>query len=223
MPLDLLGLGCETHNAICQGDIVIGRIRGTLLEKRLGAVLIEAGGVGYDLEIPYTTYFRLGDVGSEATLLTHFAVREDAQTLYGFSERIDRDLFRALIRTSGVGPKLALAILSGLDPEAFISAVEMHDVATLVKIPGVGKKTAERLLIEMTDRIKKIESPPATLGNPRPETRPASAPLAADEAEEALIALGFKPQEASRAVARIAVDGMDSEALIRQALKGMLR
>lgn len=202
---------------------MIGRIRGTLLEKRPSLALIEVGGLGYDVEIPYTTFFRLGEVGSEAILLTHFAVREDAQTLYGFAVRMDRDLFRALIRTSGVGPKLALAILSGLESEAFINAVESHDVATLVKIPGVGKKTAERLLIEMSDRIKKLERAPGVLSAAHPAGRPVSAARATDEAEEALIALGYKPQEASRAVARVAVEGMDSEALIRQALKGMLR
>lgn len=202
---------------------MIGRIRGTLLEKRPGLALIDVGGLGYDVEIPYTTFFRLGELGAEATLLTHLAVREDAQTLYGFATRLDRDLFRALIRTSGVGPKLALAILSGLDSEAFVTAVEAHDVATLVKIPGVGKKTAERLLIEMSDRIKKIDAFPATAGAAKPELPPAAERRATDEAEEALIALGYKPQEASRAVARIAVEGMDSEALIRQALKGMLR
>jgi len=203
---------------------VIGRIRGTLLEKRPGLALIECGGVGYDIEIPYTTFFRLGEVGAEAVLLTHFVVREDFQALYGFAERMDRDLFRMLIRTSGVGPKMALTILSGLEPEAFIAAVETHDVARLVKIPGVGKKTAERLVIEMSDRIKLLENKPAIIGTDsgpaRVQARPATA---VEEAEEALIALGYKPQEASRAVARIAVDGLDSEALIRQALKGMLR
>lgn len=202
---------------------MIGRIRGTLLEKRPGLALIEVGGLGYAVEIPYTTFFRLGEIGAEAILLTHFAVREDAQTLYGFAERIDRELFRALIRTSGVGPKLALGILSGMDSEDFISAVEAHDVATLVKIPGVGKKTAERLLIEMSDRIKKLEASGMAAGESPPASRQVRLPLAADEAEEALIALGYKPQEASRAIARIAVEGMDSEALIRQALKGMLR
>lgn len=201
---------------------MIGRIRGKLLEKRPAAALIEVGGLGYDVEIPYTTFFRLGEVGSEVVLLTHFAVREDAQTLFGFATRIDRDLFRALIRTSGVGPKLALAILSGLEAEAFISAVESHDLTTLVKIPGVGKKTAERLLIEMGDRITRLERTPLS-GNTAVTPASTSPARASDEAEEALISLGYKPQEASRAIARIAVEGMDSETLIRQALKGMLR
>ena len=201
---------------------MIGRIRGKLLEKRPAAALIEVGGLGYDVEIPYTTFFRLGEVGSEVVLLTHFAVREDAQALFGFATRIDRDLFRALIRTSGVGPKLALAILSGLEAEAFISAVESHDLTTLVKIPGVGKKTAERLLIEMGDRITRLERTPLS-GNTAVTSASTSPARASDEAEEALISLGYKPQEASRAIARIAVEGMDSETLIRQALKGMLR
>ena len=203
---------------------MIGRIRGTLLEKRPGLVLIEAGGVGYEVEIPYTTFFHLGEVGSEATLLTHLAVREDAHTLYGFAARLDRDLFRSLVRSSGVGPKLALGILSGLEAEAFIGAVESHDVAALVKIPGVGKKTAERLLIEMSDRIQRLEGMPVTATSTDGSAHsPARTASATDEAEEALIALGYRPQEASRAVSRIAVEGMDSQTLIRQALKGMLR
>lgn len=194
------------------------------MQKRPGFALIEAAGLGYDIEIPYTTFFRLGEIGSEATLLTHLAVREDAHTLYGFADGLDRDLFRSLIRTSGVGPKLALAILSGLESETFIGAVEAHDVATLVKIPGVGKKTAERLLIEMSDRIKKLEGGvPLATGAAQPPSATSRTVSATEEAEEALIALGYRPQEASRIVSRVAVEGMDSEALIRQALKGMLR
>lgn len=203
---------------------MIGRIRGTLLEKRPGLALVECGGVGYDLEIPYTTFFRLGEVGAEVTLITHFVVREDFQSLYGFAERTDRDLFRMLIRTSGVGPKMALTILSGLEPTAFIAAVETHDVARLVKIPGVGKKTAERLVIEMSDRIKQLENKPVAIGvDASAQPAPARPVSAAEEAEEALVALGYRPQEASRAVAKIDAEGLDSEALIRQALKGMLR
>lgn len=202
---------------------MIGRIRGVLLEKRPGLALIEVGGLGYDVEIPYTTFFRLGETGAETALHTHFAVREDAQSLYGFATRLDRDLFRSLIKTSGVGPKLALAILSGLEAQAFMAAVVEHDVNTLVKIPGVGKKTAERLLIEMSDRIKQLEGGLRTAPVTTENATPARLESPTDEAEAALIALGYRPQEASRAVAKVAEKGMDSEELIRLALRGMLR
>lgn len=202
---------------------MIGRLRGTLVEKTPGQLLVECGGLGYEVDIPYTTFFHLPEVGQELTLHTHFVVREDAQSLFGFAERLDRDLFRLLIRVNGVGPKLALAILSGLDAHQFIRCVENRDTNALVKLPGVGKKTAERLLIDMVDRIKQLEgqfvpfSPP---GN-RPVT-PAPSPVATEEAESALIALGYKPQEAAKAIARVAEDGMTPEALIRQALKAMI-
>ncbi|XOZ34624.1 Holliday junction branch migration protein RuvA [Halomonadaceae bacterium KBTZ08] len=205
---------------------MIGRIRGILIEKQPGGALIEAGGVGYEVDIPYTTFFRLPDSGHEAVLYTHLAVREDAQQLYGFANKGERELFRLLIRTSGVGPKLALAILSGLEADAFIRVVEDNDVAALVKIPGVGKKTAERLLIEVRDRIRQLENSP--VGTPREETvselpgmEPASSsPM--EEAEAALIALGYRPQEADRALQAVAEEGTTSQELIRLALKHMM-
>lgn len=202
---------------------MIGRLRGTLLEKTPGLVLIDASGVGYEVDIPYTTFFHLPEVGAPVTLHTHFAVREDAQSLFGFVARLDRDLFRLLIKVNGVGPRLALAILSGLEPARFVQCVESDDSAALVKIPGVGKKTAERLLIEMRDRIKQLtglpDKAPVSLpvaGSTSPETS------AVDEAEAALIALGYKPQEASRAVSKVADDGMSSQDIIRQALRSMI-
>lgn len=202
---------------------MIGRLRGTLLEKTPGLVLIEASGVGYEVDIPYTTFFHLPEVGAAVTLHTHFAVREDAQSLFGFVARLDRDLFRLLIKVNGVGPRLALAILSGLEPARFVHCVENADSAALVKIPGVGKKTAERLLIEMRDRIKQLTGLPdkapvslPTAGSASPETS------AVDEAEAALIALGYKPQEASRAISKVAEDNMSSQDIIRQALRSMI-
>lgn len=203
---------------------MIGRIRGILIEKSPAQALVECGGLGYEVDIPYTTFFHLPDSGGEITLHTHFAVREDAQSLYGFVGRIDRDLFRLLIKVNGVGPKLALAILSGLDANQFIRCVEAKDVASLVKLPGVGKKTAERLLIEMADRIGQlegqfmVESPVITGGS----VATTSADTAIEEAESALIALGYKPQEASKAVSKVAEDGMSREELIRQSLKSMI-
>lgn len=169
--------------------------------------------------------FQLPDAGSEVILHTHFAVREDAQSLYGFVAALDRNLFRLLIKVNGVGPKLALGILSGLDANQFIRCVDGRDVNALVKLPGVGKKTAERLLIEMADRIGQLEGQfvtvesAATGSGEAPVVRSADA---VEEAEAALIALGYKPQEAARAVSRVAEEGRSREELIRLALRNMI-
>jgi len=207
---------------------LIGRIRGILVEKTPGQALVECSGLGYEVDIPYTTFFHLPEAGQEVTLHTHFAVREDAQSLFGFASRLDRDLFRLLIKVNGVGPKMATGILSGLDAQQFIRCVEGRDINSLVKLPGVGKKTAERLLIEMTDRIKQLEGQfvPGSAHSEVSgiEARQASAhshkPV--DEAEAALIALGYKPQEAARAITRVSEEGMSSETLIRLALRNMI-
>lgn len=207
---------------------MIGRIRGTLVEKSPGQALVECAGLGYEVDIPFTTFFHLPEPGEEITLHTHFAVREDAQSLYGFASRLDRDLFRLLIRVNGVGPKLAVGILSGLDAHQFIRCVEARDANSLVKLPGVGKKTAERLLIEMTDRIGQLEgqfvplSSAATVDAGGGAVAPASGHAPRDEAEAALIALGYKPQEATRAISKVAEEGMSSENLIRLALRNMI-
>ncbi|SDW58721.1 Holliday junction branch migration protein RuvA [Marinobacter mobilis] len=203
---------------------MIGRIRGVLLEKSPAQALVECSGLGYEVDIPFTTFFHLPDTGGEITLHTHFAVREDAQSLFGFSARLDRDLFRLLIKVNGVGPKLALAILSGLDANQFIQCVETKDINSLVKLPGVGKKTAERLLIEMADRIGQLEGPFAVAADAGSKgvSMPAAADSAVEEAESALIALGYKPQEASKVVGKVAEDGMSREDLIRRALKSMI-
>lgn len=195
---------------------MIGRIRGILADKRAPEVLVDCGGVGYELLVPMTTLYQLPAIGAEVTLLTHFVVREDAQQLYGFIDESTRTLFRDLIRVNGVGPKLALTVLSGVDVDEFASLVLAGDSAALVKLPGVGKKTAERLVIEMRDRLKDYQ--PAGPGVAR-------APAPADaggEAEEALIALGYKPQEAARALAAIDTEGRSVEDLIRQSLKAMI-
>lgn len=203
---------------------MIGRIRGTLAEKSPGQVLVEAGGLGYEVDIPYTTFFHLPEVGQELILHTHFSVREDAQSLFGFAARLDRDLFRLLIKVNGVGPRLGLGILSGLDAQQFIRCVENRDAAALVKLPGVGKKTAERLMIEMADRIGQLEGqfvPEAASGAPVASTA-STEHRPVDEAEAALIALGYRPQEAARAISRVAEEGMSAEDLIRLALKKMI-
>ncbi|WP_138436394.1 Holliday junction branch migration protein RuvA [Marinobacter shengliensis] len=206
---------------------MIGRIRGILIEKAPGHALVECSGLGYEVDIPYTTFFHLPDTGQEVTLHTHFAVREDAQSLYGFASRLDRNLFRLLIKVNGVGPKLAVGILSGLDAQQFIRCVEARDVSALVKLPGVGKKTAERLLIDMADRIGQLEGQftPTVPGSAAPggsTTAPAASHDARDEAEAALIALGYKPQEAAKAISKVAEPDMTSEALIRLALRNMI-
>lgn len=207
---------------------MIGRIRGILIEKTPGQALVECAGLGYEIDIPYTTFFHLPDPGQEVTLHTHFVVREDAQSLYGFASLLDRNLFRLLIRVNGVGPKLAAGILSGLDAQQFIRCVEARDANALVKLPGVGKKTAERLLIEMADRIKQLEGQFAPGAADMLVDSGAGAPTAAreddprEEAEAALIALGYKPQEAARAISKVAEEGMTSEALIRLALRNMI-
>lgn len=195
------------------------------MEKSPGHALVECAGLGYEVDIPYTTFFHLPEPGQELTLHTHFSVREDAQSLFGFAARLDRDLFRQLIKVNGVGPKLALGILSGLDAAQVIRCVEARDVNALVKLPGVGKKTAERLLIEMTDRIKQLEGqfvPGATTADVAGAPGAQALHEPGDEAEAALIALGYKPQEASRAVSRVAEAGMSREELIRLALKNMI-
>lgn len=203
---------------------MIGRLRGTLIEKTPGQALVECGGLGYEVDIPYTTFFHLPDPGQELTLHTHFVVREDAHSLFGFSSRLDRDLFRLLIKVSGVGPRLALGILSGLDAGQFIRCIENRDVNALVKLPGIGKKTAERLLIDMVDRIKQLDGQyvPSAPSAITPSAAPAPNSDPAAEAEAALIALGYKPQEAARAITRVSADGMSAEDLIRQALKAMI-
>lgn len=140
---------------------MIGRLRGTLAEKQPPHLILDVNGVGYELEVPMTTLYRLPSVGEPVTLHTHLVVREDAHLLYGFYERRDRELFRELIRLNGVGPKLALALMSGLEVDELVRCVQAQDTSTLVKIPGVGKKTAERLLVELKDRFKAWENMPS--------------------------------------------------------------
>ena len=181
--------------------------------------------MGYELQVPMTTLFQLPELGTEVSLVTHFVVREDAQLLYGFIEEGDRSLFRQLIKVSGVGPKLALTILSGMDAKSFARCVQRDDIASLTALPGVGKKTAERLLVEMRDKLKdwiahleNVSGEGAGDGSPTPPMD-----IAAD-AEGALITLGYKPQEASRMVTAVNNDSvMDSEELIRRALKSVVK
>ena len=204
---------------------MIGRIRGTLVHKQSPDVLVEVGGVGYELQVPMTTLFQLPELGSEVSLLTHFVVREDAQLLYGFIHESDRSLFRQLIKVSGVGPKLALTILSGMDSSSFARCVQRDDISSLVALPGVGKKTAERLLVEMRDKLKNwlVRGDGAGEALANGEALAPVTDIVAD-AEGALIALGYKPQDATRMVTAVNDDSvLDSEDLIRRALKSMVK
>mgnify|MGYP000713544694 CR=1 FL=1 len=204
---------------------MIGRIRGILVQKQAPLILVEVGGVGYELQVPMTTLFQLPALGEEVSLVTHFVVREDAQLLYGFVEEADRSLFRQLIKVSGVGPKLALTILSGMDSRSFARCVQRDELSSLVALPGVGKKTAERLLVEMRDKLDDwLVRPDAADGEADPGviTKPITDIVA--DAESALITLGYKPQEASRMVAAVNDDSVvESEELIRLALKATVR
>lgn len=201
---------------------MIGRLTGVLLEKQPPHILLDVQGVGYELDAPMSTFYKLPALGQSVTLHTHMVVREDAQLLYAFVEKRERELFRELIRLNGVGPKLALALMSGLEVDELIRAVQAQDTSALVRVPGVGKKTAERLLIELRDRFKAWEALPGSfkpLGGEGASPAPASQ---SSDAVSALISLGYKPQEASRAVAAVEEDGMSSEELIRRALKGIV-
>jgi Holliday junction DNA helicase RuvA len=198
---------------------MIGRLRGTLLEKQPPNLLLDVNGVGYDVQAPMTTFYELPETGSEVILHTHLAVREDAHVLYGFLRQHDRSLFRELIKVSGVGPKLALAILSGMSADEFVGTVHAGDSASLVKLPGVGKKTAERLVIEMKDRLKDWQGVSVPVESAAAQAAPATD--AVKDAISALIALGYKPQEASRMVSKVESEGLASEEVIRLALRSV--
>ncbi len=195
---------------------MIGRLQGVLLRKEPPALMLDVGGVGYELEAPMTTFYELPAVGERVTLYTHLVVREDAHLLYGFVREAQRRLFRELLKVNGVGPRVALAVLSGLSDEEFSRCVAEEDIARLTKVPGIGRKTAERLVIEMRDKLPKdIPMPASSTAGPAAPGDPVS------EAVSALVALGYKPNEASRAVRSASTKGLSAEEIIRQALKGM--
>ena len=195
---------------------MIGRLVGTLARKEPPALLVDVNGVGYELEAPMSTFYDLPVTGEKVTLYTHLVVREDAHLLYGFSRESQRQLFRSLLKVNGVGPRVALAVLSGLSEQELIACLANEDIARLTKVPGIGRKTAERLVIELRDKVDLAAVPAA--GTARPASAPADP---AQEAISALIALGYKPNEASRAVGGLPHDGLRSEDIIRQALKGL--
>ena len=198
---------------------MIGLLRGILVEKTPPDVLIDVIGVGYELQVPMTTFYQLPEEGGAVTLYTHFVVREDAQLLYGFIDNNARRFFRELIKVNGVGPKLALAILSGMDVAQFITCIMEQDVVCLTRVPGVGKKTAERLVVEMRDKVKVLGDVPVMTTLERHAVPMTSTNQRIDEAVSALVALGYKPAEASRAVTVVNNESLNTNELRRLALK----
>lgn len=197
---------------------MIGRLRGTLVSRQPPWLLVEVGGVGYDVEVPMSTLYDLPPNGKEVTLLTHYAVKDDGVALYGFLREAERALFRHLLKVSGIGAKIALAALSGASTDEFARRVQAGDIAALTRIPGIGKKTAERIVVELRDRIGGMGvALPGTASGPG-----AAPPDAAAEATVALQQLGYKPAEVARLVQKAAVEGDSAEAIIRKALRAAL-
>lgn len=196
---------------------MIGRISGKLVLKAPPQLLVDVGGVGYELEVPMSTLYKLPALGEAVSLHTHLTVREDAHLLYGFASLAEKALFRELIKLSGVGPKLALAVLSGVSVEEFWTLVRAGDAARLTKLPGIGKKTAERMVLELREKAGAVDGP-ASLGAAATQ---AATPLA--EARSALEALGYKPAEADKLLNAIKAEGMGTDQLIREALKRAVR
>ena len=195
---------------------MIGRLTGLVIERSPGQLLLDVGGVGYEVEISLTTFSQVSETEGPVTVHTHLVVRDDAHLLYGFATAGERQMFRALIKVNGVGPKMALGILSGLDARSFARAVTGNDVKSLTALPGVGKKTAERLIIEMRDKVDSFDI--SSSGNVSTMTV-----NVIEDAESALIGLGYRPQEAARAISRVIDPAEDVESLIRQALKLLMQ
>ena len=194
---------------------MIGYLKGNLLEKRPPVLVLDVGGVGYELEAPMPTFYDLPDTKVDVVLHTHMVVREDAQKLYGFTQRGQRDLFRNLLKVSGVGPRVGLAILSSLSTEEFLACMTDEDIDRLTRVPGIGRKTAQRLLVEMRDRV--LQEAEGGLIQSGERVEPAPTPI--QDAVSALIALGYKPAQASRAARETANSEDSSEQIIRQALR----
>lgn len=202
---------------------MIGRLKGTLLTKQPPTLLLDVNGVGYEIDAPMSTFYQLPEVNQDIVLHTHLVVREDVQQLCGFISETERSMFRSLIKINGVGPKLALSILSAISADDFARCIQDSDTTTLVRLPGVGKKTAERLVIEMRDKLKdwQVDS----LSKAKTQTGMIDIQHSADPVEEAvsaLIALGYKPPQASRMVSQIDSHDLSSEEIIRDALKASI-
>jgi Holliday junction DNA helicase RuvA len=200
---------------------MIGFLRGKLAFKAPPMLMLDVNGVGYEVEAPMTTFYNLPAIGTEVMLHTHLVVREDAHILFGFSTEADRSMFRTLIKVNGVGPKLALTILSGQSAEEFHRCIHNNDTQSLVRLPGVGKKTAERLIIEMRDRLPDLGDSAGSAVISFDQSQRASNPK--QEAISALCSLGYKPLDASKMVQNISVEGKSCEDIIRLALQGTIR
>jgi Holliday junction DNA helicase RuvA len=196
---------------------MIGSLRGRITSKTPPQLTVEVGGVGYELEAPMSTFLHLPAIGEEVRLLTHFVVREDAQLLYGFATQDERRLFRSLLKVSGIGPKIGLALLSGISVEAFALCVQSGDVGALIRVPGIGRKTAERLLVEMRDRLAPSDGAAVGAVVVQPEASPEA------EAFGALVALGYRPSEATRLLKSAGPGTHSTEELIRRALQSAAR
>lgn len=201
---------------------MIGRLRGVLVSKQPPRLLLDVQGVAYEVEAPMTTFYQLPASGEDLTLHIHMVVREDAHLLYGFFSENERHLFRTLIKINGVGPKLALTILSGVSTEEFTRCIISNDAKSLTALPGVGKKTAERLIVELRDRLgDDIQAAlPGADSVARLKTQPAN-PIS--DAVSALISLGYKAQDASHMVRAVAREGLETEAIIKAALQSTVR
>ena len=198
---------------------MIGMLRGKLIYRQAPELMLDVNGVGYELQASMTSFYDLPELGEEVTLHTHFIVREDAQILYAFSSTTERELFRSLLKVNGVGPKMALAIVSGMTVSEFAERVRAGDAVGLTRLPGVGKKTAERLIIEMRDRLPKGDDTNQAAAIPD-QIELQSDPE--EEAVNALLALGYRPTEASKMISRQAKQGHSVEVMIRNALKDSL-
>ncbi len=202
---------------------MIGRLRGQIVYKRPPFLMVDVAGVGYELEAPMSTFYDLPLQGGDVTLFTHLAIRDDAHVLFGFASESERALFRTLLKVSGVGAKMALAILSGMNGEEFAHCIRNDDTAALVRLPGIGKKTAERLIVEMRDRLDKLGGPGDTPGQTvQAGDGMPSVSTPVSDALGALIALGYKPNDASKMIRLINCEGLASEEIIRLALQAMV-
>ncbi|MFV1983197.1 MAG: Holliday junction branch migration protein RuvA [Thiohalomonadales bacterium] len=200
---------------------MIGRLHGILAEKQAPHLLIDVNGVAYEVDAPMSTIYQLPNIGEKVQIFTHLVVREDAQLLYGFFTNLERQFFRTLIKVNGVGAKLAITILSGISADEFAETVQQADAIALTKLPGIGKKTAERLIIEMRDRLKEWYQ--ADSNSSYSDAGKVTIKDAKREAESALVALGYKAQEAVRMISRIETKDLDSENIIRNALKASIK
>ena len=203
---------------------MIGHLKGTLSLKKTPYLVVDVNGVGYELQASMTTIYALPALGEEVFLYTHMVVREDAQLLYAFADEAERIVFRQIIKVSGVGPKLALAILSGMNVASFIECIESRDSGRLVKLPGVGSKTAERLIIEMKDKLDKHFTTQQSFSSVvLTNDQSATNRMAQQDAVSALVALGYKPQDAQSSIRKVYVEDADSETLIRLALQSIVK